>query len=308
MMHILRMRDLEAEALYNNLPMRHLKKIMILLCACLALLPVCAQENDVSKTYCIPVRTVAEEDLAYQAGEKLTFTMHYEWGNIDSDVGTGTVFLDTVRFNGLKAFHCSVYGKTTRLFDLIFKVREDFDAWFTCDGLRPLKFTRDTHEGRYVAKNTYIYNWDSPEPYIAADVYSSSRGQREMELPLTPCTYDLPTLFFLARNMDIDNIVPGKKYPMTFAIDDDVYNVYFILYGRETVKVKGLGTVRTIKFAARLVAGEVFNGEEDMMIWVSDDDNRIPVKFEAPILVGTASGRLKSYEGLKYPFSSLIKR
>ena len=290
-------------------PMWHVKKILILLCAYLAFLPVCAQEIDVSKpTYCIPVRTVAEEDLAYQAGEKLTFTMHYEWGTIDSDVGTGTVHLDTVRFNGHKAFHCSVYGRTTRFFDLIFKVREDFDAWFTCDGLRPLKFTRDTHEGRYVARNTYIYNWESAEPYIAADVYSSSSGQRNLELPLTPCTYDLPSLFFLARNMDIDTIVPGKKYPMTFAIDDDVYNVYFILFGRETVKVKGLGTVRTIKFAARLVAGEVFNGEEDMMIWISDDDNRIPVKFEAPILVGTASGRLKSYEGLKYPFSSLIKK
>ena len=284
--------------------MRHLKKILILLCAYLALLPVCAQENH----YCIPVRTVAEEELVYQAGEKMTFTMHYEWGTIDSDIGTATVELDTLRFNGYKAFHCSVYGKTTRLFDLIFKVREDFDSWFTCDGLRPLKFTRDTHEGRYVARNTYIYNWESSEPHIVADVYSSSRGQRILELPLTPCTYDLPSLFFLARNMDIDNIVPEKKYPMTFAIDDDVYHVYFILYGRETVKVKGLGTVRTIKFAARLIAGEVFNGDEDMMIWVSDDENRIPVKFEAPILVGTASGRLKSYEGLKYPFSSLIKR
>ena len=284
--------------------MRHLKKILILLCAYLALLPVCAQENH----YCIPVRTVAEEELVYQAGEKMTFTMHYEWGTIDSDIGTATVELDTLRFNGYKAFHCSVYGKTTRLFDLIFKVREDFDSWFTCDGLRPLKFTRDTHEGRYVARNTYIYNWESSEPHIVADVYSSSRGQRNLELPLTPCTYDLPSLFFLARNMDIDNIVPEKKYPMTFAIDDDVYHVYFILYGRETVKVKGLGTVRTIKFAARLIAGEVFNGDEDMMIWVSDDENRIPVKFEAPILVGTASGRLKSYEGLKYPFSSLIKR
>ena len=290
--------------------MRHLYiKIIILLCTCLVSMPVCAQENDVSKqTYCIPVRTVAEEDHAYQAGEKLVFTMHYEWGNIDSDVGTAIVHLDTVRFNGVKAFHCTVDGKTTRLFDFIFKVREDFDSWFTCDGLRPLKFTRDTHEGRYVARNTYIYNWNAPEPYIAADVYSSSSGQRNLELPLTSCTYDLPALFFLARNMDVENIVPGKKYPMTFAIDDDIYNVYFILYGRETVKVKGLGTVKTIKFAARLVAGEVFNGEEDMTIWVSDDQNRIPIKFEAPILVGTASGRLKSYEGLKYPFSSLIKK
>lgn len=95
---------------------------------------------------------------------------------------------------------------------------------------------------------------------------------------------------------------------MTFAIDDDIYNVYFILHGRETRKIKGLGTVRTIKFAAKLLAGEVFTGEEDMMIWVTDDDNRIPVWFEAPIMVGTASGRLAEYSGLKYPFSSLTNK
>ena len=285
-----------------------IRVILILLCASLALQPARSQEKSVSReTYCIPVRTVEEDELAFQAGEKLTFTMHYEWGAVNSDVGTGTVLLDTVRYNGVKAFHCSVYGKTTRLFDLFFKVREDFDSWFACDGMKPLKFTRDTHEGHYVAKNTYIYDWNAVEPHIDADVYSSSSGQRNLELPLTSCTYDLPSLFFLARNMDIDNIVPGKKYPMTFAIDDDVYNVYFILYGRETIKVKGLGTVKTIKFAARLLAGEVFTGEEDMMIWVTDDENRIPVLFEAPILVGTASGRLKSYSGLKYPFSSLVK-
>lgn len=286
-----------------------IRVILILLCASLALQPARSQEKSVSReTYCIPVRTVEEDELAFQAGEKLTFTMHYEWGAINSDVGTGTIVLDTVRYNGIKTFHCSVYGKTTRLYDLFFKVREDFDSWFACDGLRPLKFTRDTHEGHYVAKNTYIYDWNAVEPHIDADVYSSSSGQRNLELPLTSCTYDLPSLFFLARNMDIDNIVPGKKYPMTFAIDDDVYNVYFILYGRETIKVKGLGTVKTIKFAARLLAGEVFTGEEDMMIWVTDDDNRIPVCFEAPILVGTASGRLKSYSGLKHPFTSLIKK
>lgn len=286
-----------------------IRVILILLCASLALQPARSQEKSVSReTYCIPVRTVEEDELAFQAGEKLTFTMHYEWGAINSDVGTGTVVLDTVRYNGIKTFHCSVYGKTTRLYDLFFKVREDFDSWFACDGLRPLKFTRDTHEGHYVAKNTYIYDWNAVEPHIDADVYSSSSGQRNLELPLTSCTYDLPSLFFLARNMDIDNIVPGKKYPMTFAIDDDVYNVYFILYGRETIKVKGLGTVKTIKFAARLLAGEVFTGEEDMMIWVTDDDNRIPVCFEAPILVGTASGRLKAYSGLKHPFTSLIKK
>ena len=95
---------------------------------------------------------------------------------------------------------------------------------------------------------------------------------------------------------------------MTFAIDEEIYNVYFILYGRETIKVKDLGTVNTIKFAAKLLEGEVFKGEEDMMIWVTDDENRLPVYFEAPLLVGVAAGRMSGYGGLKYPFTSLVSK
>lgn len=289
--------------------MKIITGILILLCTLAAPSAMRAQEDSVrTTTSCVPIRDIAEKGLAYKAGEKMDFTMHYTWGMIDSDVGSATVNLDTVRFNGEKAFLCSVYGKTTRMYDLFFKVREDFKSWFSVDGLRPLKFTRDTFEGKYVARNTYIYDWNAADPHIIADVYSSSRGQRNMELPLTPCTFDLPALFFFARNIDMEKVEPGKRYPMTFAIDDDIYNVYFIFYGPETIKVKGLGTVKTIRFAAKLLAGEVFTGEEDMMIWISDDENRVPVYFEAPILVGTASGRMSGCSGLKYPFSALIDK
>jgi hypothetical protein len=78
--------------------------------------------------------------------------------------------------------------------------------------------------------------------------------------------------------------------------------VHFIFYGKEVINVKGLGKVNAIKFSARLIAGEVFNGDTDVMIWISDDENKVPLYFEAPILVGKASGRMSGYEGLKYPF------
>lgn len=258
---------------------------------------------------CIPVRQLSEENLAFQSGERLRFTMHYEWGTLDSDVGWANVGLDTVRFNGEKAFHCSAYGRTTKLYDIFFKVREDFQSWFAVDGLRPLKFTRNTHEGKYEARNEYSYMWNAADSiHIAADVFTTTSGHRHVTMPLDKCTFDLPALFFFARNMDFSKVEPNVKYPMTFAIDDDIYNVYFILRGREVKKVKGFGTVRTIKFSAKLLTGNVFTGDEDLSVWISDDENRIPVLFEAPILVGVASGRIDSYSGLKHPFSSLVKK
>ena len=296
------------------------KYILILLSVCLTLVQMHAQEisdtlaqvqnpDTLKKASCIPVRTVSEENLAYKGGERLHFILSYELGAIRTDIATGTVSLDEQVFNGQEVFHVAVDGRTIRIYDFFFKIREDFQPWFTRDGLRPLKFTRDTHEGRYHATNEYIYNWNAAEPYIAADVYSSSKGKgrKQIELPLDPCTLDLPALFFYARNMDVDVVETGKKYPMTFVIDDEVFHVYFVLHGRETIDVKGLGRVKTIKFAAKLVAGEIFTGETDMMIWVSDDENRVPVCFEAPIRVGAGGGRLQDYSGLKHPFTALIE-
>lgn len=282
------------------------KVISVLLCLIATQLPQYAQENVVS-TSCIPVRTVFDSLSAYTHSEEVAYTLHYEWGMIDSDVAKATVRLDSLTYNGEKAYKCTMHGSTTRLYDIVFKVREDFQAWFTRDGIRPLKYYRHSHEGSYEAENLYVYDRDAAEPVIRAELYTSKQGFSSLELPLTPCTFDLPTLFYYARNMDFDVVEPGVKYPMTFAVDDEVFNVYFILHGREVVKIKGLGKVKTIKFGAKLLEGEVFKGDSDMLIWVTDDDNRLPVYFEAPLLIGTAIGRMTSYQNLKHPFTSLIK-
>ncbi len=280
-------------------------------CVCILLsCGLSGQTRSWSEGGCVPVSDISDGDsLAYQAGEKFSFSIHYEWGAIDSDVGWANIVLDTLRVNGTKAFHCMVYGRTTRLYDLFFPVRENFQSWFTYDGLKPLRFTRDTHEGKYVAKNTYVYRRDGlSDDHIMAEVYTSSDGDRSVELPLNACTFDLPALFYFARNMDFASVEPDRKYPMTFAIDDDVYNVYFILRGPETIKVRGVGTVKTIKFSVKLISGNVFTGDEDLSVWITDDGNRIPVLFEAPILVGVASGRITGWSGLKHPFSSLVRK
>ena len=285
-------------------------RIIFVLVSCILAFSASGQTRSWSEGGCVPVMDISDGDsLAYGAGEKFSFSIHYEWGAIDSDVGWANIVLDTLRVNGVKAYHCMVYGRTTRLYDLFFPVRENFQSWFSYDGLRPLRFTRDTKEGKYTARNTYVYRRGGiSDPHILADVYTTSSGDRSVVLPLDDCTFDLPALFYFARNMDFSTVVPDVKYPMTFAIDDDIYNVYFIMRGRETIKVRGVGTVRTIKFSVKLISGNVFTGEEDLSVWITDDDNRIPVLFEAPILVGVASGRITDWSGLKHPFSALMKK
>lgn len=114
-------------------------------------------------------------------------------------------------------------------------------------------------------------------------------------------------MFYYARTIDIKRDSPGKLYPVSFVIDDDIYDISFRYLGREVKKISGMGTFRTTKFAVKLIAGTVFRGDKEMIIWISDDENKIPLGFEVEIIIGKLFGTLKSTEKLKYPMTSKIK-
>ena len=240
---------------------------------------------------CLPMRNVDSSGLPYQAGERLMFTIHYKWGSINADVCKASMVLDQTVLNGEAVFNARLIGRTDKFYDMFFKVKEDFRSWFTVDGLRPRKFIRDTHEGGYFAYDVYRYDWN--QKVIHAALNNKKRGERQIEIPLSACSYDLPALIYYARNMDFSKIKDGGKYPLSFAIDDDVFTITLTYLGKENKRIRGIGTIRCLKFRCGVVAGEVFDSDdEDAVMWFTDDDNRIPVLFQAPVFHGFAIGRL----------------
>jgi hypothetical protein len=264
------------------------------------------ERNDTTKINCPPIRFIHEDSLSFSAGEKLTYILQYRWLGIRTDVGEGSAYLSQSETKGGRSlFHTRVVGSTYKFWDAFFKVRELFESKFYSDNLRPVYFYRDTHEGKYKIKNTYYWNDLTHE--ISARVERENKEPLDTILLGQECTYDLPTMFYYARNIDFDEIERGVNHPLSFAIDEEVFNIYFRVIGREEKKINSIGTWKTIKFAAKVVAGEVFNGKNEMIIWVTDDDNKIPLYFEVPIIVGTMSGRLASYENVKYPMNCKIE-
>ena len=256
---------------------------------------------------CIPVNKLSEESLAFKGGENLVFTLHYKWGIINADVAQATLRVDTTVLNGRKVFHASLTGKTQKVYEKFFRVKEELDSWFTRDGLEPMKFTRFAREGKYTCTNLYSYVRTPGNEHISASLSNSRKGEFSATLPLDKCTYDIPLMYYVLRNIDVTKLKEGGDYPMTFAVDDDVYTLHFRYLGKENKKVDGIGTVRCLKFSFEVVSGEVFSGDSDLYGWFSDDDNRIPVWFSAPLKVGQVQGRLKSCSELKSPFSSIIE-
>jgi len=68
------------------------------------------------------------------------------------------------------------------------------------------------------------------------------------------------------------------------------------------------GKFNTIKLKPLLLKGSIFTGGEKMSIWITDDNNRLPVRIETPIKVGSIKVDLMNYENLNHPLSSLIEK
>ncbi len=251
---------------------------------------------------CLPVN-LAKDQLAFKGGEKLVFTIHYKFGLINADVAQATLRLDETVLNGQNCYHGSLKGKTQKIYESVFKLKEDFDCWFTKDGFKPVKFIRDCREGNYWCTNLYTYASD----HINAQINNSRKGEFTVELPKDECTYDIATMLFLIRNMDLSKLSAGGRYPMTYAIDHHIRDIYFRYFGVENKKIPGKGTIRCHKFGFEMPKGEAFDGESSLYAWITDDGNRIPIYFVAPLKIGQVRGRLYSADGLKHEFSSVVQ-
>ena len=250
---------------------------------------------------CLPTRTDGVEP--YQVNEKLEMSISYNWHAVQTDVAKGTLTIGQENLKGEKVWHTRMTAVTAPFFDVFFKIRERFDSWFTVKGEEPRRFIRDTYEGGYIATNEYIY--DRNAGVIHAEVQRGDNPKVVKDIPFGSCTYDLTTLLYFVRKIDMSRVEKGRNYTVTFAIDEEVGKLTLNFKGRENKFIKGIGTVSALKFGLGVRSGNVFEGDQ-AFLWLSDDDNRIPIAFMAPLKVGAMNGRLVRYEGLSNEFTALL--
>jgi hypothetical protein len=89
---------------------------------------------------------------------------------------------------------------------------------------------------------------------------------------------------------------------VTGFFEDEFYKLKIIYKGKENVKLK-VGRVRALVFKPVMPKNKVFDGENSITAWFSDDKNRIPLKISAEMFIGSAGVELISYKNLKNPLN-----
>jgi hypothetical protein len=237
---------------------------------------------------------------SFKKGEMLHFKMTY--GLFTVGRGSAQVYSDYSTMNNRPCYKVEVIGRTVGMVSWVKDVDDRFSAVIDTASLLPHVFTRTLREGNY-KKDEETY-FDQPGKKISVRVKDKKTGQWK-----TPKNYEAtgPVLdmiggFLLLRNMDLAQKKVNDTLLVPGFFEDAFYKLKIIYKGKKTIRTK-IGRIRCLVFKPVMPKNELFDGENSITAYFSDDKNRIPVKIEAEMFIGSAGVELTDHSGLRNPLN-----
>jgi len=232
---------------------------------------------------------------AFQPGEALTYRIYYSSAIIDATAGEATLVVENTCTSkpNKKApvYLVTGTGYSKGLFDFFFKVRDTYKSYFNKSTLLPYTFVRNTHEGSYSRYDSVSFD---------QDMLGAKTSRKEMTLPSK--TFDILSAIYYMRTLRVEDFNADSTYLINFYLDDSVYRSAVKWMGYDTLKTRK-GSIPTLKLAPMMATGEVFADKYPMYVWVTDDENHVPVFAKSEIIVGAIKVELIKYKNLVHPFT-----
>ena len=237
----------------------------------------------------IPILNQAQS--AFKSGEYFKFQVSYGFIN----AGIATLELKDATHNGKTVFHAKGLGTTTGVSKMFFKVHDDYQSYFDKSTGQPYRFIRKINEGGYNRNQEGFINYSNNTVLL-----KDHKNKTEQTLNVHSKIQDVISSFYYLRNHEkLDNMKVGETIQIDMFFDDEIFKFKLKFMGYEKIKTK-FGTINTMKFRPYVQSGRVFNEQESLTMWVSNDKNRIPLKIQASLLVGSLKAELIQYKNLQH--------
>lgn len=245
----------------------------------------------------VKVENNTTKGLAFKSGEWLKFRMSYS--NF-LNAGYSTIEIKDTSNKGKEAFHIIGKGKSTGIISLFFKVKDDYQTFIYKESLQPYRFIRKINEGGYTKNKEILFDYEKKEAIV-----KNYKHNTQSRHPISNEIQDLLSSLYFLRNQDLSNLKIGQNLELQMFFDQEINNFKLQFLGKEVIKTK-FGKINTLAFRPMVQAGRVFKKQESVTIWVSDDENKIPLKIKASLAVGSLRADLDAFKGLAHPFNIIF--
>ncbi|QIH38818.1 DUF3108 domain-containing protein [Flavobacterium sp. Sr18] len=243
----------------------------------------------------ITVSFDSPQEDAYGVGEYFKFRIHYGIVN----AGYATLEVKDATLNNKKTFHVVGRGYTTGMSRFFFKVDDLYESYIDKETRNPYQFVRKIDEGGYTKNQEGFFN-QSVNKVVVKDY----KHKTEKTLYVPKNTQDiLSTFYYLRNHPNIDKLKIGESVAIDMFFDDETTKFKLKFMGRENITTK-FGVVPAMIFRPLVQSGRVFKEQESLTVWISDDDNKVPLRIKASLAVGSIKADIEAYKGLKNPFKT----
>lgn len=231
---------------------------------------------------------------AFGPGEDLTYTVRY--GFIKGGEGRFSV-RDTV-IDGRHVNHVVCGGRTTGVADVFYKVRDSYESYMDRQTQLPLMSKRNIREGRYKYCDKVVY--DRHNGQMLKVVKRRDKPEETSRVAMPDRLVDIVGAFYHARNNAFDSrLTPGDTVFYQTFFSDEIYPLNIRYDGIETLNTV-MGEKRCYKFTPVTEVGRSFKNKDDMHLWITADANRLPVKIQFDMTVGSFVCELTKATGLRH--------
>lgn len=233
---------------------------------------------------------------AFGDNESLKYKVFYNWKDVWLKAGTVTFEVEDEKLDNISTYHITAIGKTYPFYNMFYKVNDVYETFVEKESVKPRKFLRDVHEGGF--KLDHEYNFDRESLRVNTQSVVNTGPKKVNNFDFNTCTQDMLSAIYFMRTIDFKNMNIGDEKPVEVFLDNEFYNLSMIYKGKATVETK-FGKISCLKVQPKVISGRVFQDDESVIVYVSDDENKIPVLIESPLSVGVVKAVLDDFGHLK---------
>lgn len=233
------------------------------------------------------------ENNAFGFGENLEYEVGYEF--VTAGKAAFRIAPEPLVYNGVKCYDIRFQVASLESLDWLYRVRDTYRTVLDVDGIFPWRFEQHIREGNY--KRDFEADLDQRK-----NIARTSDG----EFPITPFVHDIVSAFYYVRTMNLQSMKKGQSIQLQNFYGKKVNDLTVRILGRQTVTVKA-GTFKCVVIEPLVTEGGLFKSEGKILVWLSDDDRKIPVKVSTKVLIGSIDAELTGYRGLRGPLLAKVK-
>lgn len=243
--------------------------------------------------------TVSQQNLrylpneAYGFGEKFEYDVQY--GFIKAGEGTMQIMPKPVKVRGRECYDVRFEARSLRSLEFLYKVINTYRSIVDVNGIFPWMFEQSIRE------NKYKYDFQAKFDQFNQIAYVDKK-----QYPVPEYVHDVISAFYYVRTLDLSSKKAGSLINLRNFWKDSTFTLGVRVHKKAVVKVPA-GTFKCVVVEPVDIQGGLFKNIGSIMIYLTDDDRKMPVKVATKILIGEVTAELVRFRGLRGPLNSRVE-